>query len=259
MRYGVIADVHGNLPALEAAVERLEAEEVDAYLVAGDLVGYGPFPNECVSLVSSLRGVVCVAGNHDLIALGRLGDDRCIRLARETLAWTARELDPAARDFLDRLPLDARALAGVVVSHGAPGDPQEYVRTELRARQLLAALGERERVLVLGHTHEPLLVGEAALPPMMVVPRHVTGLTFDERVLLNPGSVGQSRSRDPRARFALLDVERGGVQFIAVEYDVEATRRALRDRGLPENACHLPPRSLARRAAGRAARALLRR
>ena len=258
MRYGVIADVHGNLPALAAAVERLEAEEVDAYLVAGDLVGYGPFPNECVSVVSSLRGAVCVAGNHDLIALGRLGDDRCIRLARETLAWTARGLSAAARDFLDTLPVDARAPGGVVVSHGAPGDPQEYVRTESRARQLLAALGDSESVLVLGHTHEALLAGEE-LPLVTPAPGLLRGFTFDGRVLVNPGSVGQSRSRDARARFALLDVERGAVQFIAVEYDVEATRRALRDRGLPENACHLPPRSLARRAAGRAARAVLRR
>jgi predicted phosphodiesterase len=236
MRYGVIADVHGNLPALEAAVERLEAERVDAYWCPGDLVGYGPFPNECVSLVASLRGLECVAGNHDLIALGRLGDDRCFRLARETLAWTARELTGASRAFLGALPLDARPAGGVLLSHGSPGDPQEYVRAPERARELLD--GIEERLLVLGHTHEPWEFEHGG------------------RRLLNPGSVGQSRTRDPRARFAVLDAERGDVTFVAAEYDVAAVKRALRERGLPQNACHLPPARLPRRVAGRVARAV---
>ena len=253
MRYGVIADVHGNLPALEAVVDRLEGEEVDAYLCAGDLVGYGPFPNECVALVASLRGVTCVAGNHDLIALGRLGDDRCIRLARETLAWTAGVLDDHARTYLAGLPLDARAFGGVAVTHGAPGDPQEYVRTAERARELLDG-----GVLVAGHTHEPWVFGARSGDAVRGDER---GMLFGrgEAWLLNPGSVGQSRSRDPRARFAVLDVERDAISLHALEYDAEATRRALRERGLPENACHLPPRSPVRRALGRAARTVLRR
>jgi putative phosphoesterase len=234
MRYAVIADVHGNLAALDAVLDAIGG--ADAFLCPGDLVGYGPQPNECVERVAALPGLVCVAGNHDLIALGRLGDDRCIRLARETLAWTARELTASSRAFLGGLPLDARAGDGVLVTHGSPGDPQEYVRTPERAREIL-----RDDFLVLGHTHEPWV------------------FEHEGRRLLNPGSVGQSRSRDPRARFALLDTAGPEVELRAVEYDAAATRRALRERRLPENACHLPPAPLWRRTLGRAARTMLRR
>ena len=87
MRYGVLADIHGNLHALRAALGALGREGVDRYLIAGDLVGYGPNPNECVELVAGLDAV-CVAGNHDLIALDRLSDERCPELARQSLRWT---------------------------------------------------------------------------------------------------------------------------------------------------------------------------
>jgi putative phosphoesterase len=237
MRYGVIADVHGNLAALEAVLARLEG--VDAFVCAGDLVGYGPQPNECIERVAALPGLVCVAGNHDLIALGRLGTDRCIPLARQTLAWTARELFPSSRDFLAALPLEARLEPSILLAHGSPGDPQEYVRTPERAEELIGALDGD--VLVLGHTHEPW------------------DFEHGGKRLLNPGSVGQSRSRDPRARALILDLAPLRAEFLTVDYDAEATRRALRERGLPENACHLRPRSWLRRKAGGAARRVLRR
>ena len=97
MRFAILSDIHGNLPALEAALELFARAGVDRYLCAGDLVGYGPFPNECVERIAEL-GAVCVAGNHDLIALGRLSDDRCIPLARNSLRWTREVLTPATRD-----------------------------------------------------------------------------------------------------------------------------------------------------------------
>lgn len=107
MRIGVIADVHANLPGLEAVLGALEGAGVDTYLCAGDLVGYGPWPNECVERVAALPGL-CVAGNHDLIATDRLGDDRCEPLARTTLAWTREHLGSYARAYLEALPLSAR-------------------------------------------------------------------------------------------------------------------------------------------------------
>src|SRR3954447_24462817 len=88
MRFAVISDVHANLHALDAALAFLATQDVDGYLCAGDLVGYGPFPNECVRRVAALGGP-CVAGNHDLIAIGRLSDERCIPLAQASLRWTS--------------------------------------------------------------------------------------------------------------------------------------------------------------------------
>ncbi len=249
MRIGLIADVHANLPALEAVVERLEAEEVDVYACAGDLVGYGPFPDECVALVRGLRGIACVAGNHDLIALGRLSTERCIPLARRTLDWTASVMREDTREWLGALPLDARLPGGVVIAHGSLGDPEEYVRTPEQTRAEAAKLGDGERVLVLGHTHVPMLDGAPAAPGERRWPA-------GETVVVNPGAVGQSRTRDPRALAAILDPEARTIRFLAVDYDGARTRAALRERGLPENACHLPPAPLPRRLAGRAARAL---
>src|SRR3954447_4441079 len=103
MRYGLISDIHGNLSALRAVLAVLTREEVDGFLCAGDVVGYGPQPNECVEVIAQLDGAG-VAGNHDLIALGRLGEDGLSRLARRSLAWTRDVLAPEARDWLARLP-----------------------------------------------------------------------------------------------------------------------------------------------------------
>jgi predicted phosphodiesterase len=103
MRYGVIADVHANLHALDAALAFLCSQKIDAYLCAGDLVGYGPQPNECVRRVLALPGR-CVAGNHDLIAVERLGSEGCSRLAQASLSWTRRVLDDDVRALLADLP-----------------------------------------------------------------------------------------------------------------------------------------------------------
>ena len=108
-RLGVVSDIHANLHALDAALEFLATQELDGYLCAGDLVGYGPLPNECINRMLDLP-VACVAGNHDLIALGRLGDDRCIPLARDSLRWTRSVLDDDARARLEALPLSAHEI-----------------------------------------------------------------------------------------------------------------------------------------------------
>lgn len=235
VRLGVLADVHGNLAALDAVLSRLAAAGVDRYVCAGDLVGYGPFPNECVRRLADL-GATTVAGNHDLIALGRLGFERCGRLARQTLEWTRGVLDDDTRALLDALPLRADPVPGLVIAHGGLGDPQRYVRTADEARAELAQL-EAGATLVLGHTHQAFAVGETR--------DELTGATVrlepGERMLLNPGAVGQSRTRDPRTRALLLDLESRTAEFLAIDYDATATRDALRAAGLPAHAHHVPP------------------
>jgi predicted phosphodiesterase len=253
MRYGVLADIHGNLHALETTLRALRRQRVDGYLVAGDLVGYGPFPNECVAIVRDL-GAICVAGNHDLIVLGRLSDRRCIRIARESLAWTRRVLGEEARAYLETLPLQARANGGVVIAHGSLDDPERYItRPEQRAEQAerLKAEYPEARVLLLGHTHRARAWSERR----GTLSRIRTPLTLgSERWLLNPGAVGQSRELRVLARFLVLDFERGQASFHAIPYDHRACRQALLERGLPPRAYHLrraPVRALIR--AGRRA------
>jgi predicted phosphodiesterase len=239
MRYGVISDIHANLHALDAVLEFLSSQRVDGYLCAGDLVGYGPLPNECVRRVRDLSGP-CVAGNHDLIVLDQLGDDRCIPLARASLRWTREVLERDARAFLEQLAPRV-ATRDAVLSHGSLTDPQEYVVSERQAQAALAELGRLEPgadILIVGHTHRPLAVG-ARRGSLLRESTGAVSLAPGEPILLNPGAVGQSRTADPRARVMVLDADARLASFHAVEYDVAACRRALRERGLPPGSCQL--------------------
>jgi predicted phosphodiesterase len=254
MRFAVLADVHANLHALTAALAALRGENIDRYIVAGDLVGYGPLPDECVEVVAGLDAV-CVAGNHDLIALGELSDDRCIALARRSLQWTREVMRAETRDFLAALPRRADAGAGVVVAHGSLDDPQEYTTEPGQAVAQLARLGSQApgaRVLVLGHTHRPWACSARG----ELMEASGTLALADASLVLNPGAVGQSRERLARARFAVLDTEQSTAAFHAVAYDVDGCRRALRERGLDPGSYRLRRSALrwARRVARRARR-----
>ena len=254
MRLGVLSDVHANLHALEAVLARLDAEGVERYLCAGDLVGYGPSPNECVAVVAALPGA-CVAGNHDLIALGELSTDRCNELALESLRWTSAQLTAATRATLTALPRLAR-FDRAVLAHGSLHDPQEYLHTAEQALGELDALAEEvpgAEVLIVGHTHRAMAVSERG-GPLLHGGVGTVALGGRERHLLNPGSVGQSRDPRPQARALVLDLDAREASFLAIDYDDRGVRRALRRAGLPPWSCHVSPTRAgrARRRIGRA-------
>jgi predicted phosphodiesterase len=255
VRYAVLSDIHGNMHALDAALDALADLDVTGYLCAGDLVGYGPMPNECVAAVAALDAM-CVAGNHDLIALDRLPDADCSELAKVSLRWTKRHLDAAARRYLEQLPLVLATPDGVVVAHGSLRDPWEYVREPAERIDQFRALAQehpRARVLILGHTHGAAAHG-ARSGATDVRRGGTVRLADGDTYLLNPGSVGQSRDARPRARFMVLDTDRNEATFHAVRFDVGACRRALRQRGLPAYSYQLRPPAL-RRYAGSLRRA----
>jgi predicted phosphodiesterase len=239
MRYGLVSDVHGNLRALEAALAALEQEGAERIICAGDIVGYGPRPNECVATIASLDPApLVVAGNHDLMATGAIPADGIAPLAAETLEWTREVLSDDAFSYLEALPRAVVTDEQVVVTHGSLDDPTEYVFDGAAARAQLAALAERHpraRGLIIGHTHRPAMFTEEGA-------QETSGrVDLSERWLLNSGSVGQSRERRAFAQALLLDLERSSAQFLVLDYDVDATRRELRDAGLPEYACHMAP------------------
>lgn len=255
MRYGVISDIHANLEALDATLSVLEKHGVDQYLCLGDLVGYGPLPNECVERLAAYQ-VVGVAGNHDLIATGRLNGAGCGRLARQSLAWTAERLSASARDQLDALPLRAHVDPGVVLVHGSLGDVEEYVSTSADAMRQLEQLEAQEpaaRILLLGHTHLPMAHADGH-GDLLTRRDGSVRLELGRRYVLNPGSVGQSRERRVHARFMVLDTDAAMATFHAIAYDSRASRRALRHAGRPARSCHRSPtglRSALRRTARR--------
>jgi predicted phosphodiesterase len=266
MRYGIFADVHGNLHALQVALAALRDGGADRFLCAGDLVGYGAHPNECVELVASV-GAVCVAGNHDLIAIGRLSADTAGTLARVSLEWTATALGADTRAFLAALPLRADVGRDVVMAHGSLDDPREYTRHGRRAaRQLerLAIHRSDARLLVLGHTHRAAAWDSTGRRLRPAKDGSVT-LDMSERYVLNPGGVGQSRERKLRSRCMLLDIDARVATFYELTYDVDAARHGLARAGLALNSYHAPPSHVrtglrrARRVPPRAARALARR
>lgn len=237
-RIGLLADVHANLPALRSALEALRRAEVETIVVAGDLVGYGASPDACVELLAS-TGAVCVAGNHDLLFVDRLPPTRFPTVARRAAEVTGATLGADTRRYLERLPT-VRSLGRLLVAHGSPDDPEEYVEDRVRGRALLADLARRAAdadVLVLGHTHRTWqLTGPRA------------ARTGRRTQLVNPGGVGQSRDaeRRPRVRAALFDL--GADRFLpfTVDYDVEAAADALGRLGLSRLNLHHPPTTPAR-------------
>ena len=255
MRYGVLSDVHANPYALDPVLDALRRAGVDELLCAGDLVGYGPNPNECVDRVLA-SGARCVAGNHDLMAIGALPREGSSPLARDSAVWTGERLRDDVRAALGALPTRLELPDGVVVAHGSLDDPRVYVRTPAAADAQLRALDDGHpgaAVLVLGHTHAAWAYerNEGTLPF-----EEGAGLAWDgsRRLLLNPGSVGQARERVPWARALVVDVERREATFVALRYDVDACRRAPAAAGRPPGSCHLPPVGGVRRGARKIAR-----
>ena len=232
MRVAVVSDIHSNLHALEAVLAAIDAEAPDELWCLGDLVGYGPRPNECCAAVAE-RADVCLAGNHDLAVRGTIDLEEFHGDAGVAATWTREVLEPEWKELLDRLEPEGSA-HGVALYHGSARDPiWEYVLSDEGALATLELAGTP--LVLVGHSHVPLQVVqsggelEGGLAPAGTE-RALDGV----RALLNPGSVGQPRDGDPRAAYLLLDLEAQQASFRRVEYDVEQTQREMRDAGLPE-------------------------
>jgi predicted phosphodiesterase len=231
MRVAVISDIHANLHALEAVLEDIDRETPDAIWCLGDLVGYGPRPNECCARVRE-RADVCLVGNHDLVALGTLGIEDFNPEAAAAARWTAAALDEESRSFLSSLPPSA-APEHAQLFHASARDPVwEYVLTDEAATATL--LLTTAPVVLVGHSHIALAVTlSAGIVEGGLAPAGTT-LQLVGRWLLNPGSVGQPRDGDPDAAWLLLDLEARFASFRRVAYSIEETQGELRDAGLPE-------------------------
>jgi diadenosine tetraphosphatase ApaH/serine/threonine PP2A family protein phosphatase len=232
VRVAVLSDIHGNLHALDAVLEAIDAEPFDELWFLGDLVGYGPRPNRCYARVAG-RLDVALVGNHDLAALGELDLDFFQPDAALSARWTSSVLEPETATFLASLSPSATR-PGAELYHASPRDPVwEYVLSPAVA---LAALEATEAPIILvGHSHVPLAL---SLDGDRAEGDHAPGGTEvdlgDRRWLLNPGSVGQPRDGDPRAAWLALDLGAGRATFNRVTYPVERTQEEIRERGLPE-------------------------
>jgi len=225
-RYGVVADIHGNREALEAALAALEAYGASRIVCLGDLVGYNADPDECVTLVRR-RCAAAIAGNHELIGLGRLDFGRCSNNAEYALRRTRRTLGREAAEWLASLPPRRALDRDVALVHGGVRDVQQYMKTPQHIEQnaeYLRADFPGARLCLYGHSHEQK-VHEIEGKEVREVP--ATGKVLMNRELLyfiNPGSVDASRKRAHKlAECAVLDTLDWSVEFLRVRYDSAAS------------------------------------
>ncbi len=229
MRIAVLSDIHANLPALDAVLAALG--EVDAVWHLGDVVGYGPHPDEVVARLREV-GAVGVRGNHDAAALGRLDTRYFNTAARRAIEWTSRRIAPETRAWLATLP-ERLEIDEMTLVHGSPSDPTwEYVTTTADARANLAAFATP--YCLHGHTHVPVAWRDDD-GIELVQPSDGSQLVLDaRRLLLNPGGVGQPRDGDPRAAALVLDTAARRVTWHRVAYPIRAVQADIRAAGLPE-------------------------
>lgn len=250
MRVLVLSDIHANLAALESVLSDAERVEFlgetgfEQIWCLGDVVGYGADPNECVARLRAYGDDhLCVAGNHDWAALGRLEVDDFNAEARKAVLWTRKELSQESLAYLRGLPSEPVVRGDYTITHASPRHPVwEYVITPYVAAENLPYFATS--CCLLGHTHVPMIFqckeanpdegtseGCRALSPSVHQP---VCLVDGHRRIINPGSVGQPRDSDPRAAYALLDTEAHVLRSRRVAYAYELTQARMRAASLPD-------------------------
>ncbi|MBI5241821.1 MAG: metallophosphoesterase family protein [Elusimicrobia bacterium] len=239
MRYAVFSDVHGNLEALGAVLDFCHASRVDGHICCGDVVGYGPNPEECLGLIRQLKNLHIVCGNHDLAVIGRIDVEWFNPYARAATLWTRAALSDGSRLYLENLTarLD---LPDFTVVHGTPRRPaDEYMLSVAQFKNNMSRV--KAWPLFCGHSHMPVsfhCTAEGKVETYFIEDHQcVTGDVAPYGIVpvaYNPGSVGQPRDHDKRASCALWDREARTFQVFRFAYDVAATQAKIRSAGLPE-------------------------
>ena len=233
MRYAIIADIHANLAAFTAVLDDIEKRGgVAEILCLGDIVGYGPEPHKCIELLLHQRHT-SIAGNHDWAATGRLDLSMFNMDAAAVCRWTAGQINHEDIDFLNELPLKIERDNFTMV-HGSPKEPLwEYILSRDSARENFDCF--TTPFCLVGHSHVPLIFrqsenGECFFGTF----RSCINLHLDRnRLILNPGSVGQPRDFDPRASYAIFDTETQLIRLYRVDYDIGSTQAEMAKNGLP--------------------------
>jgi predicted phosphodiesterase len=232
MRVLVISDIHANDTALQAVLQ--DAGTVDETWCLGDLVGYGPDPNQVVSRLRGLRKLRCICGNHDAAILRRMELEAFNGDARRSLNWTEAELTVENAGFMRTLVPRIEPNGSVTLAHGSPRDPTwEYILNTLAAR--LNFTHFETPYCFVGHTHIQSMFELDDLRDVVSTAPNRVGQTVQltRRAILNPGSVGQPRDRDPRAAYAIFDTQRETWEARRKEYDIAAVQERIRAAGLP--------------------------
>jgi len=223
MKYAVISDIHSNLEALQKAFEVIDENKADEIICLGDIVGYGANPNECVDLIR-LRCSTIILGNHDAAVLHLSSSDDFNPIASKALQWTSEQLTDQNKALLSSLPMTQRH-RNILFVHSSPSSPElwNYIVDAEGAASAIRIFDER--LCFIGHTHIPGIYSERG---------RVNSITREERFLINVGSVGQPRDRNPMLAFGIFDSSTWEYRLIRSEYDIGQAAEKIYLAGLPE-------------------------
>ena len=232
MKALIISDIHANLTALEAVLE--DAGDFDATWCLGDIVGYGPDPNECIARVRELPNLTCLLGNHDAAVIEEIDIASFNIEARISVAWTQKVMVEEGLEFLKSLPAKTEA-SGQTLAHGSPRHPiWEYLLDTPIITENFEFFDTP--FCFVGHTHLPVIYqldGDHQLPKH-IIPESFSPLQLTPRAIINPGSVGQPRDRNPLASYILFDAETKICEHRRASYDIEAVQSRMREAKLPQ-------------------------
>lgn len=233
MRYAVISDVHSNLEALTAFLAKADRLGYDRIVCLGDIVGYNANPNECIELLRE-REALCVMGNHDSRAAGLEDESDFNFHAALAIQWTRGALKEENRIFLGNLPRSLQVNRKFLAVHGWVNDTDLYILGPRDAAANFELMKDsKNRLCFFGHTHVPVVYkeDEGGVEP---VEGEQVKLLKGASYLINPGSIGQPRDRDPRLSFVIYDTKKSQAAYYRVEYDISATAGKILAAGLPD-------------------------
>jgi len=233
MRYAIVADIHANLAAFTAVLEDIARRGgVEELWCLGDVVGYGPDPHRCLELLRQHKHI-CVAGNHDWAAIGKIDTTYFNPAAAAACHWTARQLGPEDVQYLESLPLILEQ-GDFTLAHGSPREPiWEYLLSTATARENFSCF--QSPFCLVGHSHVPLVFeyDETGTCSLSEFPDNAALALAESRLIINPGGNGQPRDGDPRASYAIYDSEARSVTHYRVPYDIAATQSRMMEHELP--------------------------
>ncbi|VAX14871.1 hypothetical protein MNBD_NITROSPINAE04-1611 [hydrothermal vent metagenome] len=230
MRYALISDIHANLEAFEAVLKDIKSVGVDNTLFLGDIVGYGPNPNECVDLLLK-EADLSLGGNHDWAAVGMTSSEYFNPYAKSAMDWTVETLRDDLKDFL----LRTRAIDtfdGIQVAHSSPLNPEQwqYIMTQKDAAENYPHI--QGEICFIGHSHQPIIIECAGPDDIRALRVDTMTLNPKMKYLVNIGSVGQPRDSNNHSCWVVYDSDLGSVEFRRVGYDISVTQKKMSDAGL---------------------------
>ena len=232
MRYAIFSDAHSNIEAFQSVLNKIEKLNIDRRLFLGDIVGYGANPNEAIELLKSSADVI-LAGNHDYAAIDMTDITYFNPHAKEAILWTKEILKQDHKEYLKKLPVTT-VVDNITLAHSSPKEPLmwHYIINTLDAMENLEYFNTT--LCFIGHSHYPFIIESDASGRINTPKDKIIKLNGNSKYIINDGSVGQPRDRNPDASFVVYDSEDMTIEFKRVPYDIKSAQEKMRREGLPE-------------------------